>query len=43
MDQNPKKDVLLGIFWHKGARDSVQDPQGPSFCESGCGGGGGKP
>ena len=37
-----KKDVLLGIFWLRGARDSVQDPQGPSFCESG-GGGGGKP
>ena len=29
----------MGIFWLRGARDSVQDPQGPSFCESGGGGG----
>ena len=30
-----KKDVLLGIFWHKGARDSVQDPQDPLFVKVG--------
>ncbi len=41
MDYTSKKYVFLGIFWFRGAYDSVQDPKRPSICKSR--GGGGKP